>query len=221
MNKSHAVASALTLAVTAALTLTACGGSDDSGSDRITDGTVSPSARATTPSATGPAASSAPTASPVDFHLPSDIKVLIDADTTGDAAKDAVLHAQADTLTARQKLYVDLDPGSAVLKAYFSGQARAFYAEQIATRKKEGHTVTGTYRYYDRKVTAVTSDTAVVSYCEDQSKAYSKDVKTGTVLRTTPSPDDYRLYTATLLKNAGGIWQLDSFQGKADAPACQ
>ncbi|MET9219682.1 hypothetical protein ABZX65_13105 [Streptomyces sp. NPDC003300] len=221
MNKSLAAAvSTVTLTVTALVTLTACGGSDDSASDKIIDTPSSQSAPSPTASATASPVTSA-TAEPMDFHLPSDIKVVIDADATGDAAKDAVLHGQADTLTARQKLYVDLDPASNVLKAYFSGQARSFYAEQIAKRKKEGRTVTGTYRYYDRKVTAVTADTAVVTYCEDQSKAYSKDIKTGEVLRTAPTADDYRLYTATLLRNAAGVWQLDSFQGKAAAPACQ
>ncbi|MER5972634.1 hypothetical protein ABT112_23380 [Streptomyces sp. NPDC002055] len=39
--------------------------------------------------------------------------------------------------------------------------------------------MTGTVHHFDRKVTIKNADTASLSYCADESKGYSKDLRTG------------------------------------------
>ncbi|MFF1377064.1 hypothetical protein [Streptomyces sp. NPDC058308] len=198
-----------------ALSLTACG--SDSDANEPIKGAEQGDA-GSTPS---PKASQSSSAKVADFDLPSDIKVHITPDKTGDKAKDAILRAQAEVLMARQRVFVDLDPKSTFLSTYFTGKAEAFYTQQLQQAKKRGKTISGTYRYYDRKVTQHTSDLAYVSYCEDQTKAFPKDVKTKKVESTTPTPNDYTRYDTVLRKATGGVWQLQNLSARPDAKECQ
>ncbi|MFE0104773.1 hypothetical protein [Streptomyces sp. NPDC059009] len=207
------IATAIVAATT--LLLTACGGGSDSDDDiKGADKDKSSSPTSSVPS---------PTASTKvrDFGLPDDIKVDIAAAKTGDKGKDEILAGQAEVLMARQRLFVDLDPHSKYLNVYFTGQAKKFYAQQVKDSKKRGKTIAGTYRYYDRKVTQHTSDLAYVSYCEDQTKAFPKDIKTKKVESTTPSSKDYTLYNVVMRKSPGGVWQLQSLGGQSSARECQ
>lgn len=45
------------------------------------------------------------------------------------------------------------------------------------------------------------------TYCEDQRQGFAKVVKTGKVLRTTPSKDDFFLNTVRLSKEQG-VWKV-------------
>ncbi|MEU1334551.1 hypothetical protein [Streptomyces sp. NPDC005865] len=206
---------ATALAAAAALFLTACGG------DSEPDGTATGAGQEETgASARAQADSTAPTET-ADFGLPQDIKVEIESDTAGDKAKDRILKKQAENLMARQRIFVDLDPKSPFLTMYFTGKAKSFYTQQLQQARKRGKTISGTYRYYDRKVTQHTSDLAYVSYCEDQTKAFPKDIKTKKVESTTPTPNDYTRYDTILRKAPGGVWQLQELSGRPDAKECQ
>ncbi|MET8684260.1 hypothetical protein ABZV77_08590 [Streptomyces sp. NPDC004732] len=206
------------LAATTALLLTACSGSSDSsdkaeGADQNTNSiSKSPKASPTSPTSS---------AKVPDFGLPADVKVEIESVTTGDKTKDQVLKEQAEALMARQRIYVDLDPNSRYLTRYYDGEARAFYASEIKKAKTEGRTITGLYRYYDRKVQENDDDRAVVTYCEDRSKAFAKDIETGKARKTKPSPKDFIKNTATLRKTEHGTWLVQSFRGESSARECQ
>ncbi|MFE6164165.1 hypothetical protein ACFQ7F_35200 [Streptomyces sp. NPDC056486] len=208
---------AVALTASAALLLTACGSGDDKNGDKAAGAgkqggnTASPNS-----SATKNASAGLP-----DFELPDDIKVDIEPSTTGDKAKDQILREQAEGLLARQRIFVDLDPTSGYLTRYYNGEARAFYVSEIKKAKADGRTITGTYRYYDRKVTQKSDDRAVVTYCEDQSKAFAKDIKTEKIKRTEPSPEDYTLITAVLRKTDHGTWLVQSFRGEESATECR
>ncbi|MGP3953856.1 hypothetical protein [Streptomyces sp. 7N604] len=43
---------------------------------------------------------------------------------------------------------------------------------------------------------------------EHSRTGYSRDFKSGKTLRTTPSPNDYILYSTTVQKNQDGVWQV-------------
>ncbi|MEU6995605.1 hypothetical protein ABZ953_33735 [Streptomyces sp. NPDC046465] len=206
---------ATALAATAALLLTGCG-SDSDPDDKIKGAEQGESADAPNPKATPTAP-----AKVADFGLPKDIKVEIESNETGDKAKDQILKEQAEGFMARQRLYVDLDPNSRYLTRYYAGEARAFYSAEIKKAKSEGRTITGTYRYYDRKVTKNTDDLAIVTYCEDRSKAYAKDIKSGKPRKTKSSPEDFIFNTATLGKTEHNTWLVQSFRGEAGTGACR
>ncbi len=214
MTKRPTVGSlAAVLTASAALLLTACGGSSPAKPSEQITGAQPPAPTSATPSAGA--------ADTAHFTIPADIKTYIEADTTGDKDKDAVLRAQADALLARQQLYADLDPQSPLLFEYFTGDARSTYAEDVRKAKQQGWTITGTYRYFNRKVISYRPTSAAVSYCEDQSKGYGKELKTGKVDVTAPSPDDHLLTTQVLDKSASGVWQVSAFSSQKGAAQCE
>ncbi|MFF8655436.1 hypothetical protein [Streptomyces huasconensis] len=211
----HRTMSVATALAAAALLLTSCS-SDSDPEDKIKGAEQEVSSDSPSPTAS-PSAS----AEVADFGLPDDIKVEIESNTTGNKAKDQILKEQAEAIMARQRLYVDLDPNSRYLTRYYAGEARDFYVADIKKSKSEGRTITGTYRYYDRKVEQNTDDRAIVTYCEDRSKAFAKDIKSGKIQKTEPSPEDFIRNTATLRKTEHNTWLVQSFRGKTSAKECQ
>jgi hypothetical protein len=204
---------ATAFAAAAALLLTACGNSGAS------SGTIKGAQMGTSPSAS-PSASAGPAAT-AHFDIPSDIKTIIDADSTGDKNKDAVLQAQANAQLAFLQAAAHMDPQSPALNLYYAGSAKSFYVQAITQAKSQGRSIIGTYRYYNRQVKSYSDGASVVTYCEDQTKAFAKDARTGVVHRTTPGPSDYRLYTVVLLKDAFGQWQVNTFNAQVGAGQCQ
>ncbi|ATL29674.1 hypothetical protein KY5_4656c [Streptomyces formicae] len=203
------------LAATTALVLTGCSSNSDA-SDKIEGAGGDANASPKSPEKSSTAPAELP-----DFGLPADVKVEIASDTTGDKAKDRILKEQAESLMARQRIFLDLDPKSRYLTRYYADEALAFYVSEIKKAKADNRTITGLYRYYDRKVETHTGDIAVVSYCEDRSKAYAKDITSGKTRKTEPSPSDFIKNTATLAKTGNGTWVVQSFRGKTSAKECQ
>jgi hypothetical protein len=207
---------AATFAAAAALLLTACGNSDaSSGTIKGAQMGTSPSTPSSSPNASEGSAATA------HFAIPSDIKTVIDADPTGDKNKDAVLQAQANAQLAFLQAAADMNPQSPALSVYYAGSAKDFYVQAISQAKSQGRSITGTYRYYNRQVKSYSDGASVVTYCEDQTKAFAKDARTGVVHRTNPSPSDYRLYTVVLLKNEFGQWQVNTLNAQVGAGQCR
>jgi hypothetical protein len=213
--RAPATLAAITLAAAAALLLTACGNSDTS------SGTIKGAQMGSSPSASPSASAGAGPAATAHFSLPPDIKTVIDADPTGDKNKDAVLQAQANAQLAFLQAAADMDPQSPALSIYYAGSAKSFYVQAISQAKSQGRSITGTYRYYNRQVKSYSDGASVVTYCEDQNKAFAKDAKTGVVHRTNPSPSDYRFYTVVLLKDEFGQWQVNTLGAQVGAGQCQ
>ncbi|MFB7494079.1 hypothetical protein ACFC09_05140 [Streptomyces sp. NPDC056161] len=189
-----------------ALSVTACGGDStgDSSGDKI-KGTDSGQSGSATPSTS--ASATAGTNAPA-FDLPSDITVTVDRQPTGDATKDAVLRDVAYAAQARVEAFGKGDGETANLSRFLAANARIYWADRVAEFKKEGLTVTGDYRYYGFEVTDVVNGKAAAHYCEDQSKAYNKEIKTGKVQRTQPSDKDFVLYTVQAARDSAGDWQV-------------
>ncbi|MEU6732819.1 hypothetical protein ABZ929_06375 [Streptomyces physcomitrii] len=203
-------------AALAALLLTACGGSDDKDSDEIEGaGKESPSTSAEA-SPSGSAEAGAP-----EFDFPSDVTVTVAAKPTGDKVKDAVVR---DAGYANQAIKLALakgDPELPVFQDYVIGQASSDWRQSVADFKKKGHTVTGKVEFYDFKVTGVKGERATVTYCEDQSHAYRKEIATKKVLKTEVTKNSYTGHADTLQKGPEGNWRLIDQFYEEGAATCQ
>ncbi|SDN25328.1 hypothetical protein [Actinacidiphila guanduensis] len=200
----------------AALLLTACGGG---GSDsKITSSPAAPttSAPATSAPATTPAAADGPT-----FDFPSDVKVVVDPDTTGDATKDAILKDQAYGEQAIFLAIAKLDPKLPQLQTYVGGDALQSWIDKVKWGQSHHRSVTGTTQFYQRTVHVTGSDTANVTFCESERAAYDKDTTTGRTIKTTPSPDDFTQHLAMMQKGSDGVWKMTTYQSQKGAKACQ
>ncbi|MFG2949076.1 hypothetical protein [Streptomyces adustus] len=209
------------VALLAAVAFSVTGCSSDSGGGSANDkikGAGSEESASASPSASASAAAekNAPA-----FAFPADVKATVERDTTGDAVKDAVLRDVAYSAQANIEAFAQGKSQSVNLNRYFSGSAYTYWTKQVADFKKDGLTLTGEYRYYDFKVTDVANaGSAAVTYCEDQSKAFSKEIKTKKVLRTSPSNNSYVLYTLQASKDSAGDWQVTRQSWKKGDPSC-
>lgn len=218
MRRRTSLTTAAACALSAAtLLLTACGGGggDDKKIDASDSGTPAPAPSATTTTA-------APTTPPgPSFDFPPDVKVVVDADTTGDAVKDAILRDQGYGL---QSVYVALskdDPKEPLLKQYLTGSALAIWSESISAGQKQHLTATGDLHFYHRKVTSSSATTAGVTFCEDQRYSYNKHTDTGRVDKTKPSLNSFVSHTALMRKAADGTWQMADYKSQRGAAACR
>lgn len=207
------IAAALATATALALALTACG-SDAKPSEGISGvPTAAPTAAPTTSAAA--AEPNAPT-----FKLPADVKVEVDGFESADAAKKAVLRDSSFAMTSWVEAKAS-GAKSANLKRYFAGLQAAQLADSVIKFGKSGMTVTGTYRYYQPTVQITGKDKASVLLCEDQSKAFSKNRKTGKAVSSTPSLADFSRWNMVLSKNAAGDWQVLNYTYTEGVKECR
>ncbi|MET7901663.1 hypothetical protein [Streptomyces sp. NPDC005336] len=199
-----------------ALALTACGSDSKSGDDKEIDG-----AKKATKSAS-------PSASPSDdgiqrpkITLPSDDNLVFEGQQTGDPKKDAVLKDNAERLRAVDEAIGKRDPQSDAVAFYSTGDARAAAADWINGLIKDGVTVTGTVRYYNRKVTFLKDGSAALTYCGDESKGYTKNFKTQKVNVTPATKKSYVFYNERLEKDKHGVWQSTKGLSERGFEACQ
>ncbi|MFI7018269.1 hypothetical protein [Streptomyces sp. NPDC050164] len=154
------------------------------------------------------------------FDLPPDLKVAVDRESSGDPAKDIILRDTAYAAQARVEAFAKSESRAANMSRYFAANALSFWAGRVEAFKKDGLTVTGDYRYFDFEVSDVADGNAAVRYCEDQSKAFNKVIKTNKVRRTQPSDKSFVLYTAQVTRGSSGDWQVTQQSWKDGDPAC-
>jgi hypothetical protein len=209
---------AVALAASTALLLTACGGGSSDNSDKIQSSSTGPTS---TPTASASPTRSAEPGAP-RFNMPSNVKIDFagfDASNpkNGDVLRDAG-YAITALLEAEATVHAKETPN---FKRYWTGVPGATYADTIIARGRQGKVITGTYRYYSPSVSANGQGAQVVSYCEDQRKAYAKDAKTGKVTVTTPSLSDFRSWSLVMTKNSAGDWQVANYNWQQGAKKCQ
>ncbi|MDJ0342839.1 hypothetical protein QMK19_23325 [Streptomyces sp. H10-C2] len=208
------VGAALVVATT--LALTGCASSDKASGKHPAATTIAPSASAAIPSA------SATDAGAPKFDLPPDVHVVIDGFDSNDPTKKAALrdtsYAINAVLEAESRIIVKETPNFA---RYFTGLQGAQFADTIIEEARTGEIITGTYRYYQSTVKIVNAGVTNVAYCEDQRKGFSKVAKTGRVLMTTPSLQDFRRWSMTLVQNTAGDWQVLRYTWTLGAKECQ
>ncbi|WP_019359344.1 hypothetical protein [Streptomyces sp. AA1529] len=92
-------------------------------------------------------------------------------------------------------------------------------ARNIADYKKDGKSITGAIRVYDRSMRMQTRTMATVTYCTSDRDAYAKKISSGKILRTRPSKDAFSQYTDGLEKK-DGIWRIHRATSQMGVAAC-
>jgi hypothetical protein len=201
-------AAALTAA--AALLLTGCGGGDDSSSDDIKGadtGAGSPSASASHTSGV----------KRPDIKLPTEFQLTFENWTSSDAVEQAVLNDTKEQLRAGYAAIIADEPdGGDALAFYDTASGLSQDQSWIKTYTGKNLTVFGKLPAYDPKPTLLGNKKtrAVVTYCTDESKAYTRNRKTKDVQGNPKGTDPKVFYTVTLTKNSDGVWQNVSTRAK-------
>ncbi len=217
MRNHKATTAAAALAAAGALLLTGCGG----GSQGAGAKTV-PGADTTGPAKPSASASATPDqANRPKVTLPAGDVLTFDPEKTGDAVKDTILADNAGYLRAIDEAIDKQDLRSKNLAFYSADQAQIGNAEWIGGFVKDGTTVTGTVRYFNRQVTVDKDGSAGLTYCGDETKGFTKDRKTGKVNVTPPDKDSYVSYVTRLRKNTQGVWQTTMVSSVRGDQKCQ
>jgi hypothetical protein len=211
---------AVALAASAGLLLAACGGGGSDSSDKIQpSATAAPTTTAPAPTTT-PAQAAGPSAP--TFDLPSDMKIEFSGFTSSDTTQKAVLQdaTYAATAVVETEAQGNLKE-SANMKRFFTGEHGAALADQMIAYARTGKVASGSIRYYQPKVTVnKEADSVTVAFCEDQRKAYDKDVKTGKVNVTSPSLKSFNAWTYVMAKASSGEWQVFNYNWVHGAEQC-
>ncbi|MEU1128421.1 hypothetical protein ABZ383_00905 [Streptomyces sp. NPDC005900] len=213
------------LAATAVLLLTGCGGGGD---DKSTDndkiaGADQDSAK--------PKKSAAPSAAPaedkpdgVDVSLPKDMNLVFDWDKPNDKNEAA---AMSDAANFMRAIYRGVDKRTskdAAVATYSTGGGLHYAKVQIDSRVDGGWTAVGTRRHYRATTRSAPNGNSVeVAFCVDSSKFYGKKVKSGKVLKSKPSINDFDHFRIVMVKLPTGkdLWQASKVYVETKAAKCQ
>ncbi|MEU9183978.1 hypothetical protein AB0D14_05300 [Streptomyces sp. NPDC048484] len=216
MSKRPATLAVACLATATALLLSACGGGAGSkDEDKIAGAdtasrSASPSASASDDGIDRP-----------KVELPEGDELVFTPEDGGEAKADAVLRDNAEYLRAIDEAIGDQNLKSKAVAFYSKNLAYLGSVDWISGFIKDGTTVTGTVRFFDRKVTFSKDGSAGLTYCADESKGYTKDVKTEKTNVTPVTKDSYVLYNDRLRKNDQGVWQTTNSISKRGSEVCQ
>ncbi|MFH9588024.1 hypothetical protein ACH4LS_23180 [Streptomyces luteogriseus] len=125
-----------------------------------------------------------------------------------------VLSFVTQTVNAVHDTTLRGDTNSAALAHYSQGKALMSAPKWIRAWLDEDLTWTECTRSFDPKVKVADSDTAAVVYCVDESKAYNKNRKFGTVDKSPSDENLYVTYSTQLKKISKGIWQTTEVLSK-------
>lgn len=219
MNRRPTLLAAITLTAAAALTLSACGGGDSDSSkdnDKIAGADTGDSSTSASPSSSAADSAERPT-----IKLPSDVTYDFEWKKTGDVDKDAVLNDAEQRIKAVDMAIANQDTLDKAYIFYSEGTAAAGSQQYIKGFVDHKARTTGVTRYYDANVTINDDGTAALVYCEDQSKAYNKDLKTGKTDVTPVTENSYVIYASVLRKNKSGVWVTERMQSQRGSSKCQ
>ncbi|MEU1697639.1 hypothetical protein ACWCV2_33270 [Streptomyces pseudogriseolus] len=221
--KRRTLPTAAAFAAATALLLTACGGGDDGSAD--SDQIEGAGQRSEQPSKSAePAAPEQEKPDGVDVSLPADMKLVFDWDKPEDNNEAAAMDDAANYVRA---IYHGIDKRTtddAALVAYSKGQGLTYGQTQINARLEGGWTATGTRRHYQATTRSTPAGDAVeVAFCVDSTKFHSKEVKTGKVIKGTPSLTDFDHFKIIMVKapTGDGLWQASEVYVEGKAAKCQ
>ncbi|QWB23799.1 MULTISPECIES: hypothetical protein [Streptomyces] len=208
---------AAALAATAALLLTACGSGDDSSksNDNIAGADTGETATSAAPSASASGPADRP-----KITFPEGVENKFEGWKTGHPAKDAVLSDVAQTVNAVDDAILRGDKNSKTLAYYRQGNALVSAQKWVLAWLDEDLTWTGVTRYFKPNVKVADTDTAAVVYCADESKAFNKNRKTGTVDKAPSEESPYVKYSTQLKKSSTGVWQTTEVLSKRGDKTC-
>ncbi|MFE1259423.1 hypothetical protein ACFW5X_02745 [Streptomyces albogriseolus] len=221
--KRRTLPTAAAFATAAALLLTACGGGDDSSAD--SDQIAGAGQESAQPSKSAePAAPEQDKPDGVDVSLPADMNLVFDWDKPEDKNEAAAMDDAANFIRAVYRGVDKRTTNEAALVTYSKGQGLKYGQTQINARLEGGWTATGTRRHYQAATRSTPAGDAVeVAFCVDSTKFYSKEVKTGKVIKGTPSLTDFDYFKIIMVKVPTGdsLWQASEVYVEGKAAKCQ
>ncbi|MGI5427801.1 hypothetical protein [Streptomyces sp. CA-179760] len=215
---------AVALTATAALLLTACGSGDDKSSDNDKIAGADQGAGTPKESASPSGAPAGENPDGVDVSLPKDMNLVFDWAKPKDKNEAAAMDDAANFLRAIYRGVDKRTTKDAAVTAYSTGGGLHYAQVQINEWIKGGWTAYGTRRHFDATTRSAPNGKSVeVAFCADTSKFYGKEVKTGKVLKTDPSPKDFGYYRIVMVKfpTGNGLWQASKVFVETAAEKCQ
>ncbi|MBU6531930.1 hypothetical protein ACFUIW_24045 [Streptomyces sp. NPDC057245] len=209
MARNTLTTTAATLTATAALLLTACGSGGD------TEGASGPSSSPSPPRAAD--------VNRPDVGLPEDLKLVFDFEEPSDADSAAALDDAANYIRALNHGITEQDPKDPAYGFYSAAGAARYAESQIQEYVDGGWTLTGEDRYYQAGTSpAGEGESIVVTFCEDQSRAYGKEVTTGKVHRTEESLASYQKFSLLMAPQEDSpVWRAQQITVEGKAAACR
>ncbi|MFE0875639.1 hypothetical protein ACFW4X_12260 [Streptomyces smyrnaeus] len=205
-------------ALAASLLLGACGGDGDS-DDKI-DGAKDGSKAATKSPSPSKSSDTGGRKAPDEIKLAKDAKNVFEDTETGDPKKDEVLADNQARINLVDRI-ITTGKDADQLKLYADGQAFISATKYIKAYSDDHYSWAGVTRYYNQQVEFLSSSTAQVSYCVDDSKANDKNLKTGKLDHYESGDKRDTLETSRLRRSKSGIWQSYSSQTKRGAEECE
>ncbi|MGY0069482.1 hypothetical protein ACWZEH_22380 [Streptomyces sp. QTS137] len=222
MNRRPTLLAALALTAVTALTLSACGGSDEESSAKDKDSDKIAGADTGGEKSAPPSESSAPAAEGrPKIELPSDLSYTFDWPKTGDKEKDAILADGEQSIKAVDLAITNQDALDKGYLYYYEGEGAAATQKFIQNYVDHKAGLTGSYRFYAPVVAVGKDGTGSLSYCEDQGKAYVKYLETGKVKKTEVTEKSYVIYHTSLKKNDEGVWVIHKIVSERGSVKCQ
>ncbi|MFF7476331.1 hypothetical protein [Streptomyces sp. NPDC008092] len=219
MTRRSRLLTTATAGVTAALLLAGCGGGGGDKSDA--NGKIAGADTGSSAPASPSASASAAESGRPKITLPSDLTYTFEWAKTGDEKKDAVLSDTEQFIKAVDMAIAKQAPLDKAYRFYSEGLAAAGSQKFIQEFVDYKGRITGAKRYFDAKVQINDDGTAGLVYCEDQTKAYNKSLKTGKTEVTKASKDDYVLYNSLLQVNKQGVWITEKLTSQRGSSVCQ
>ncbi|MEV8567870.1 hypothetical protein AB0436_20220 [Streptomyces sp. NPDC051322] len=226
VNRSRVLPVAVSLTAVAALVLTGCGGGDKkaSGNDKIAGADTGSTKKSASPSSS--ATSKAPHIDRPEMKFPTDVKLVFAKADLQSSERAAAANDADNFVRAVNYGIVKQGASNAAYKFYseFQSPAQEYAKDLIKKNVDAGYTLSGVQRFTGAKVEVVKSGkSAVVSFCSDSTKFYSKEVRTQKVHRTQPSSRDYTSWQILMVAADGtkGLWRAKQAQIQDGAKECQ
>ncbi|MDN3268489.1 hypothetical protein [Streptomyces sp. MA15] len=214
---------AAAFAAATALLLTACGGGDDGSADSDQIAGAGQQSEQSSESAE-PAAPQQDKPDGVDLSLPTDMNLVFDWDKPADKNEAAAMDDAANFFRAIYRGVDKRTDKDAGIVAYATGEGLHYAQTQVNAWIDGGWTATGTLRHYDATTRSAGDGTSVeVAFCADSGKFFGKEVKTGKVLTTKPSIEDFDYYKIIMVKlpTSDTLWQASKVFVETKAAKCQ
>ncbi|QEU92561.1 hypothetical protein [Streptomyces kanamyceticus] len=213
------------LAVTGALLLTACGGSDgdeSKDSDKIAGAEQGADKPEKSADPSGAPAEDKPDG--VDLTLPKSMNLVFDWNKPKDKNEAAAMSDAANFFRAIYRGVDKRTTDDAAVTAYSTADGLRYAKVQIKEWIDGGWTATGTLRHYQASTRSSANGKSVeVSFCADSSKFYGKEIKSGKVLKTEGSIKDFDHYKIIMVKypTGKGLWQASKVFVETKAEKCR
>ncbi|MFE0175257.1 hypothetical protein ACFWZ2_23350 [Streptomyces sp. NPDC059002] len=213
----RALPTAAAFAVGTALLLTACGGGGDDSSDKI-EGAGGGS---DSPSASAPASADADRP---DVSVPKDLELVFDFSAPSDPKQAKAVDNAANYIRALKHGIVKQDVNDPAYQYYSGAQAAQYAKTQIKEWVDGGWVPTGKDRYFKSEATELSGGKAVlVTFCRNQAKSFSKDIKGGKVHYGKESLDSYQKFSVLMSPPNGAdkVWKAQKIEVQGRVKECR